>query len=247
MARYFAWILAVAAVLLGCSAEAQKAADPTRPPLTRDGHPDLQGVWGWAFLTPMERPPGVKNLVLAPEEASAVIKEALARIPDLVDPDTAFLGINTLLQVDGSLRTSLVVKPDDGHLPFTDKALSDLKAANERTKGYDNPEERPMSQRCLAGAAQAPIRPLRAFIPMQIVQTGSDLVMMAEDVAGLRIIHLDGRPPPPDVVRSFEGYSAGHWEGATLVIETTHLRADDITREYIGRSIMVGPQSRILE
>ncbi len=217
-------------------------------PRTASGRPDFQGVWGWAFLTGMERPHGFKNLVVTPEQAPALVKEIIAHYPVVIDPEFQLQGVRALSVVGGAMRSSLVVTPSDGQLPFTEAALAAMKRVDDRENpGFDDPEERSTSDRCLAGMGQPPIRTLPGFIPLQIVQTKNDLVVMVEDVQGFRDIHLDGAPPPRDVMRTFDGWSAGRWDGDTLVVETTHLRADDPTREYIGRSIMVSPQSRVVE
>jgi hypothetical protein len=101
-------------------------------------------------------------------------------------------------------------------------------------------------ERCLAGLGRAPMRAMPVFLLRQVIQAPDHVLIMSEDVAGLRIIHLSGSSPP-SALRSREGYSQGHWDGDTLVIETTHLRADDPVRAHLGRAIIVGPDSVIVE
>ncbi len=84
------------------------------------------------------------------------------------------------------------------------------------------------------------------FLPRQIVQTRDHVVIVSEDGVGLRTIHLRGEPPP-DVVRSIEGYSAGHWEQETLVVKTTQFRAEDPARNVIGRPLLLSRKSTITE
>jgi hypothetical protein len=92
----------------------------------------------------------------------------------------------------------------------------------------------------------APIRVFRVLLPRQIVQTRDHVVILSEDGVGLRMIHMKGQPPP-DIIRSIEGYSVGHWEGGTLVVQTTHLRAEDPARNVIGRPLLLSRGSTITE
>jgi hypothetical protein len=240
--RYFA----LAAVLAASPIAAAQAPVYSAPRLS-DGRPDLQGVWGASFVTPLERPDGVKDLVLSPEQARDFSAKALANIPDLIDPDFFVQNISAVASVKGTLRSSVLIKPDDGQLPFTEKGAKLAQRFFElEDYAFDNPEERPNYERCIAGQGQAPIRQLPAFIPNVIVQTPDAIALVTEDVASLRIIHIS-RQPPPSVVRSHEGWSAGRWEGDTLVVETTHTHADDIYRGLLGRPILVEADSKVIE
>jgi hypothetical protein len=71
-------------------------------------------------------------------------------------------------------------------------------------------------------------------------------VIFSEDAVGLRVIHLRGEPPS-DRIRSVGGYSAGRWEEETLVVRTTHLRADYPARTVIGRPLVISPRTTITE
>ena len=239
--------MAVAAAFVLLQGLASARAQSYEPPRTADGHPDLHGVWGTGFFTGLERPDGVKDLVVSSESAKKLAAEALGHVPQVVDPDANFIQHFQLAVVKGEARTSLLVIPADGKLPLTDAAKKTAKAVAEQTEySFDNPEERDSWERCLIGGGQAPTRPQHGFVPMQIVQTRDAIVMMTEDVGGLRVIHMTGAPPP-DALRSLEGYSAGRWEGDTLVVETTHLRPDDPFRWTVDAIVMVGPNSRVIE
>jgi hypothetical protein len=240
--------LALAAALLASpSAFAQQPA-AYEPPRTVDGRPDLQGVWGATFLTPMERPKDIKELVLTDEQARDLGAKWNKETPDLIDPDFFLQNISQLASVKGTMRSSLLVMPEDGQMPFTEKGVKLAERAFEREEyAFDNPEERPTYERCIAGQGQAPIRQIPAFIPNLIVQTPASIALITEDVGSLRIIHMDGRKPPPDVVRTYEGWSAGRWDGDTLVVVTTHTRADDLVRGQFGRPVLVGPGSKVIE
>jgi hypothetical protein len=232
------------ALLLAPSAVAQ-AYDPPR---TRDGHPDFGGIWGTTFLTPLERPPGVKDLVVHPDGAKKFSDEFRSHVPPVIDPDFQVSDVRALASVRGELRSSMIVTPADGQIPFSPKGakLSAQYSELEETT-FDGPEQRPTSERCLAGMGQAPIRQLPAFVPSLIVQTPADLMIATEDVAALRIVHIDGQSPPANLQPTFEGWSAGRWDGDTLVIETTHTRADDPFRAHLGRAVIVEPDSKVIE
>ena len=101
-------------------------------------------------------------------------------------------------------------------------------------------------ERCLEGFVYAPFRPAPLLLPLRIVQTRDAIVIAAEDVAGLRTIHVGGAPPP-EMMRSIEGYSSGHWEGATLVVLTTHFRADDPGRFTPGRPLLLSSKTKVTE
>jgi hypothetical protein len=215
-------------------------------PRATDGHPDLQGVWGATFLTQMERAPTTKSLVAGPELSAQLEKDLRPDATSLDDPDITHFGAQALAVVRGEKRTSLVVQPADGVIPFTAAGQAIADAPSPGDPVNDDPEAQPMSLRCINGLIQAPIRTIPLYIPLQLVQTPTAIVMVMEDVGGPRIIHLAG-DPPPDAVRTWDGYSAGRWEGETLVVETTHLRADDPLREHYGRPLLVGAGSRIIE
>jgi hypothetical protein len=215
-------------------------------PRTEHGHPDFQGIWATSFLTTLERPDGVSDLVVTAEQARIVAAAIRAKIPAVIDPDVQLHDIQQLAMVKGEYRTSVIVDPADGRLPFTKMGLELAAWVEARNKLYDDPEQRPLAERCLENLAYAPIRTLRVTLPRQIVQTGDSVVISPEDSAGLRVIHLGGQAPP-DVVRTIGGYSSGRWENDTLVVETTHLRADDPARNVAGRPLLLSRRARVTE
>ena len=149
--------------------------------------------------------------------------------------------------MNGDLRSSWVVEPADGHLPNTPLAKAVLEAAGKVFKtSYDNPEERPGAERCIASMGHPPLQAIGPVIPSEIVQTPAAILIWTEDTDGARIIHLTGEPPP-DVIRTRAGYSAGHWEGDTLVVETTHLSALDPGGGLLRDAIVLSRGSRIIE
>jgi hypothetical protein len=92
-------------------------------PQTAHGHPDFQGIWTTAFLTLLERPEGVPNLIANPDEAEALVSTIRANAPKVVDPDLQLHDIRQLAMVKGQYRTSVIVEPEDGRMPLTRKGL----------------------------------------------------------------------------------------------------------------------------
>ena len=111
---------------------------------------------------------------------------------------------------------------------------------------FDHAGQRPLVERCMESYGDPPMRSIPYFIPRQIFQNRDHFVMLTEDPTGLRIIRL-GAEPPPDSVRSTQGYSIGHWEGDTLVVRATNLRADDPVRFGVGRALLIGRETKIEE
>jgi hypothetical protein len=239
--------LALLMSIAGSSAVlAQEGHRQYAAPRTEYGHPDFQGNWSTAFLTMLERPKGVDNLIASPEQAEALTTAIRKMMPAVIDPDVQIHDIKQLAMVKGEYRTSMIVEPADGKIPFTEAGLALAGRVKAREQKFDNPEERPLPERCLENLGEAPIRTVPVFLPRQIVQTRDYVVISPEGPAGLRTIHLRDEAPPA-AVRSIGGYSTGHWEGDTLVVRTTHLRADDPSRAGMGRALVISRGSTITE
>ena len=235
-------------VLMIASAPVAIAQEADQPPRTADGRPDFGGMWVTAFMTSLERPGFFKTLALTEEEARKGAEIFTKGVPDLVDPDFFTHGTLAAAQVRGEYRSSLLIKPENGRMPYTEKAKKLAEHLEWMdSDAHDNPEERTTFDRCLAGSGQPPIRPFTQLLANLFVQTRDALVVMTEDVAGLRVIHLDGSKPPPAVMTAHGGWSSGRWEGDTLVVETTNIRADNPTRPVFGGTILVEPDSKLVE
>lgn len=244
---YLRLTLALLALLATSAAGLAQQVEPYDVPRTAHGHPDFQGVWATEFLTMLERPPGVDNLVASPEHAQRLAATIWSQLPDVLDPQVRLDDTRQLAMVQGEYRTSVIVEPENGHLPFTQTGLNLAAWSLDRdTQLFDRPDQRPLVERCLESFGYPPMRTIPIFLPRQLFQTRDHVVIVTEDQVGLRIIRLEGEPPP-DRLRSFGGYSTGHWEGDTLVVRTTHLRDEDPARFVLGRPLLLGRDSTITE
>ncbi len=220
-----------------------------QPPRTSVGHPDLQGNWTNVTITPFQREEGMEP-VYSRDEADRLEGRAEAVIVDRAQPTDAdrppptaggstggynnvYIDRGTnIAMVNGEPRTSLVTNPPSGRVPDLTpigeqrlRARAELRAA---FGDYDHPELRPLGERCIVsfGTSIGPPMIPNAFYNNNytIVQTSEHVLMMAEMVHDYRVIRLGERdnPLPPHVTPWF-GDSWGHWEGNTLVVETTNL------------------------
>jgi hypothetical protein len=204
-------------------------------PRTPDGRPDLQGIWNNSTITPLERPADFAGKAFfTPAEAAAYEKQTLQtgnadRRDGGADADVG-RAYNEFWRTRGgivsTLRTSLITDPPDGRIPpLTPEAQkrNAARAEYRRLHPSDGPEDRPLAERCLLwGSAGPPMLPVGYNSNYQIVQTPGYVVILIEMIHESRIIPLDGRPHLPQNVRLWLGDSIGHWEGQTLVVETTN-------------------------
>ncbi len=242
--RFFAMAVAVAAAgaLL---APAAAGAQTTETPRTSWGAPDLQGVWDFRSLTPMERPAELADQeVFTSEQAASFSEEILQeRSRDQEDAEAAAAAGRVVAYNDfwfdwGSSvttdRTSLIVEPRDGRIPALVGAAERRVAAREAARaGVGRDEVSPggwidelsPSVRCITGFNQGPpMTPSAYNNNMQLFQTEDHVVILNEMVHDARIVPLDGRPHLPADLRQWIGSSRGHWDGDTLVVETINRR-----------------------
>ena len=221
-------------VLLGLAAVAfgQKAWTPPRTP---DGQPDLQGYWTTATLTPLERPPELAGkAVFTPAEAAAYEKQLLDSSNRDRRESSAEVDVGRAYnefwfsrgdQLVPDHRTSLIVDPPNGRIPAltpaAQKRQADTRAYNAAHPA-DGPENRNLAERCLLwGTAGPPMLPGAYNNNYQIVQGPGYAVILVEMIHDARVIPLSGSHPPANV-REWLGDSRGHWDGNTLVVETTN-------------------------
>ena len=216
-------ILLLAVVPL--SAQTNKAA----PPRTADGHPDLQSMWDFAQLTPFERPSefGDKTTVTDEEAEEFAQKRIETSNKDKRDGGAAAdveRAYNDFWWDFGkriARQPSLVVDPPDGRVPAQ---LPDAqKRAADRRGKFDNPEERPLAERCILGFNSGPPMVPSAYNNnVQIVQTRDRVLLLNEMIHSARIVDLTRREHMPQHIRFLTGDSIGRWDGDTLVVDTTN-------------------------
>ena len=221
-------------------------AKPAKLARTPDGHPDLQGVWTNATLTPMQRPAAFAGKATVTDAEAAVYEKKDLEVNDIDKPDapllaaagsgsgpTAVGGYNNLFmdrgselaRVDGVKRTSLIIDPADGRVPpITDEARKRNSAMRMTGIRFDNVKDRPLSERCLVGFGSTsgpPMLPVLYNNNYQIVQTADTVMILVEMDHDARIVRMNATHPPKDV-HQWLGDSIGHWDGDTLVVDTTN-------------------------
>ena len=241
--RVFESVIAFSvATALSLPAQSQEKADERTTiaiPRTSDGHPDLQGIWTNATVTPLERPAQFAGrLTVTNEEAAKYEKQNNDNLygdrrsenPER-DRDHAYNSLffdrgTELARVDGVKRTSLIVDPPDGKIP---PLMPEAKKRNDARllaieQRFDRSQDRPLGERCLLGFGSTSGPPMLPVLynNYQIVQTADTIMILVEMVHDVRSIHMDGRPHLQANVRQWMGDSIGHWEGDTLVVDTTN-------------------------
>ena len=203
-------------------------------PRTPDGKPDLQGVYSSATSTPVQRPRnlGAKEFYTPEEYAAAQSRQRPPAAepggdgPLAVHYDVAQFGLDrSHATVATNMRTSIITGPD-GQIPSQTAAA--LKRGADRraftaAHQWDGPETRPLGERCIMWPAEGPpMMPEGYNSDLQIVQGPGYVAVMQEMIHDVRVIPTDGSPHPPANIHQWMGDSRGHWEGNTLVVETTN-------------------------
>ena len=206
-------------------------------PRTPDGQPDFQGFWTNSTYVPLERPDNVQKAFYTDQEFEVAVKAAAAREAEQTEPGTVAdvhydfsqFGLDRSQSAFvKNLRTSLIVDPPNGKMPPLtaegQKRAAD-RAAERRRMGAttDAVQNMPIGTRCLIMAGSGPPMMSAGYnSTYQIVQSANYVMILVEMIHDARIIPLGGGAPLPDSRRQWMGDSRGHWEGDTLVIETTN-------------------------
>jgi hypothetical protein len=219
-----------------------------KPKRNADGKPDMQGYWTNASVSRMDRPNGYP-LILNDEQAAALEGRALFNVRlkterSYVDPklgapekgkplpgvgnyDVAYTDPgNAVINIKGELRSGYITFPENGRTPEMTAEGRKLRAADggRRGTGYDNPEERGNSERCIIIGTNGP--PFGNYLynnNFQIVQTKDNFLIESEMIHDVRIAPIGGKFGATAGDR-YMGHSVARWDGDTMVVETRGLR-----------------------
>lgn len=214
-----------------------------QPPLTEFSHPDLQGYWNNSSRTPLQRPESLGNKrAYSDDEARELelraqqedVEKAAAIDPDRSAPeqggsiqfqaDENFANSRiTLSRINGEYRTSQIVEPANGRLPYVEDVFAKDIFGQWLAQGYgplDGPEIRSQMERCMhVGTQMPPMFDWTYNANFQIVQTEHYVVILSEMIHDARIIRLQGEHQP-DLFQNWFGDSIAHWEDNTLVVRS---------------------------
>ncbi len=237
--QYRAFLVGSAALLLLASGGLLPAA-AAAPPAKAPSATDLTGLWTNASYTKLQRPKAFKSLVVSPDEARA-FEASLAKHHGVtafgedtvgqLDSEFSDSG-DGLARIDGQIRSSWIVDPANGRIPYTPAGRKLLGLDDDDR--YDNPEDLDASARCMTGNGSAP--PQTSAMDaneLQIIQTPNEVLLASEKNHDVRIIHLN-QPRDPNRPASWAGESVGHWEGATLVVDTRGFREPVVDRFFLA-------------
>ena len=174
-------------------------------------------------------------------EAAKYEKAHRGKPPDFLppdDPDHAVGGVESewwetdvgLARIRGQISTSWIVSPADGQVPVSPATKTFHKARRERMKvDFDNSEGRDQSERCVETDGAGPPYQNGGYNDnLEMVLAGDQLVMHSEWMSSLRIVRIGAKDHLPADLRLPGGDSVAHWDGESLVIETTNFLPRDV-------------------
>jgi hypothetical protein len=219
-------------------------AQSSDAPRTPWGHPNLQGVWTNATLTPLQRPLELGDKAFfTPEEAATFAQERVEqtnadrplRPGEVGSYNDAFFERGT--SIVGTRRTSLVIDPPDGRIPALTPAGArrvEARNASAARSPADQPSDRWLTERCILFGATVPMFPEPYNNNYKVVQTPDHVTIAVEMNHDTRVIPLDDRPPLSEKIQQWIGDSRGRWEGDTLVVETRNFKFNEQSRFGVG-------------
>ena len=256
--------------LIGCvytSTFALNAGAETWQQKTAFGDPNLQGTWSSATITGLERPAEFGDKLVVSEAQATQIEKSYAFnvLSELdakpTDPNTgaptdgdAGAGYNafwidpgkTLMRVQGEARTSFITNPANGKIPYSGAGRGAF-MRGAASMGTDNPEQRPLGERCLVGFGSSggpPMLPVLYNNHYQIVQSPGYVMIMVEMNHDARIIRL-GEPHNDERIHRWLGDSVGYWEGNTLVVKTRNVHPQQ-THRYAYKQTLYVPSDAVI-
>lgn len=240
-------IIALGLLALCATAHAAKKPITYRAPRTPDGHADLQGIWNNSNLTWLERPPEFTQLAITAADAKRLEAQYYLGPPNEPDDPGRALESRSFEPIRGELRSSQIIDPVDGHIPWNE-AYKEKSAALRRVllTRLDNPEQRPALERCLASSGAPPMQPTVDSNIYQFVQTPAITVLVSELFHDARIIRMNGEHSPA-AITSWLGDSVGWWENETLIVETKYFSPSSAVRSSGRHFFLVSPQTTVIE
>ena len=219
------------------------AASSWASPRTAWGDPDLQGRWTNTTTTPLERPDDLAERALLTDEERVARDEAGDRARERrgVTPGTGETGSYNNFWVERGIRlarTSLIVDPPNGKYPAKTERVRESDAAFAALRDgteFESWHDLNLYDRCITRGMPGAMVPGFYNHNYQILQTPEYVVILVEMIHDARIIPLDGRAHLPPQLRQWMGDSRAHWQGNTLVVETTNLtpRGDQRVRNLV--------------
>ncbi len=194
---------------------------------------DLTGIWNSATATPLERPAALSDKpFFTAAEAKDWERRAEKQNEEPAPHSSGSNSVGTYNvafrefngRVQPSLRTSIITDPADGRIPaLTPPAAEDKKRRMDRLRHPNGPRDLGLQDQCLSMSTTGPpMIPYSYNSNYQIVATKDAVMIQVEMIHETRIIHLDRKTHAPAAIRSWTGDSIGHWEGSTLVVDTTN-------------------------
>jgi hypothetical protein len=248
----------VAGLIVACAVVSPAAQSKAKPygAKTPWGDPDLQGVWDYKTITPLERPANFGDRQFLTDEEVARLEANAAKRLDSPPDESTPIGLvhapymtDPGRKVDEDRRTSLIVDPPDGRIPpLTPDAQRRLatRRGGGRDGGADGPENRSSLERCITWGLPTAILPGLYNNNIRVLQGPGYVAITHEMVHDTRIIPLDGRPPLSSRLHQWFGDSRGHWDGNTLVVDTanfsdkTNYRGSGATLHMVERFTRTG-------
>ena len=262
-----------ASLIFGCAVGATFAlsavAADYKAPRTAFGDPDLQGLCTNASITTLERQPGLPAKVsMTAEEAKAAEKASTAFLAANDKPASTAQGApvagddpggynsfwidlgSHFGKVNGEYRTAWIVDPPSGRVPYSAKALKNIRAIfGSPDHRFDGPEVRSLGERCIVGYGSTGGPPMLNVLynnNYQIVQSPGYVTIVVEMNHDARIIRLNDKHLP-DGITPWMGDSVGRWDGDTLVVETTNLNPGQQFTADIRHRLYLAPKSKVTE
>jgi hypothetical protein len=241
------FILSAVACIGTAIAWAQDDAQPFEAPRTPWGAPDLQGVWDYRSITPMQRSPDLGDQAFYSEDDIAELEGRAARRMDEPPDENSGPGLVHAQYmtdpgrfVDDAGRTSLIVDPPNGRIPPLTEAAQARQATSRgmprRGQQADSYLDRSLMERCITQGFPRSITPTLYNNNIEIVQSPGYVAIVHEMIHETRIIPLDGRDLSG--LPTYIGESRGHWDGDTLVVETQNFNGE-VSFQGAGEDLVV--------